>query len=268
MIRFFTVAVAAICIGLGVSLLPALSQASRKAQRPNVALNTELSGETLTIRQMLQTPINVKPLQEKLKLKQALEFFSDAFKGKLVIIVDKEAFAAILGPDAPVDLYEEEVELPPVGDTMLMSTALRLVLSQPGKTDAAYVIRGSYIEILPPEYTKARYFLNEPIQVSFKKHPLREVLDELSDMTGLTINIDGRVGEKAGAAVTASFRGASLEEVLVTVTESADLKFVVLNKSIFVTTPNHVKAIEEEEKKRDEKRRENIPAGIVKSLQQ
>jgi hypothetical protein len=48
-------------------------------------------------------------LQEKVKLKTALELFSDMTKGKLTIVIVKNAFIEDIGPDVP-DPYEEEVE--------------------------------------------------------------------------------------------------------------------------------------------------------------
>lgn len=244
MTRHFVVGGLLVATGLGVFTLPARSQES----------------DTRAIQRMLQTTINVKQLQgEKIKLKQWFEYFSDLTKGKLTIIVDREAFAPILGADAPADLYEEEVELPPVGETVPMGIALHSLLSQVGKGEARYVIRQGFIEVVPAEHTKAKHMLRRTIQASFKKRPLRDVLEDFSDRTGLTINIDERAGKKAATAITADFRGSTLEEALVTVTESAGLKFVRLEKSIFVTLPNQAEAMEKEEKRRDKERRATPP---------
>jgi hypothetical protein len=112
------------------------------------------------IKRMLDTVIETKGLQEKVKLKTALEFFSDRFNGKLPILIDDEAFKVELGPEAP-SLYEEEVSLPPVPNKMAMQLALRLVLSQVGKGEATYMIRREYIEIT----TNKRYIDNKVIRI-------------------------------------------------------------------------------------------------------
>jgi hypothetical protein len=116
--------------------------------------------EATAIYRLLQQPIDTKGLQEKVKLKVALEYFADKFGGKLPILVDKEAFSAELGADAP-DPYEEEVVLPPVPTKMVMNTALRLILSQVGKGNATYVIRRSFVEIT----TVKRYLEDKVIRI-------------------------------------------------------------------------------------------------------
>ena len=54
--------------------------------------------EASDIYRLFQQPIETKGLHEKVKLKTALEFFSDKFGGKLPILVDRDAFAADLAP--------------------------------------------------------------------------------------------------------------------------------------------------------------------------
>jgi hypothetical protein len=203
-------------------------------------------------------------LQEKHKLKQALEFFEGCSNGKLMFIVNQRAFDAVLGANAPADVYQEEVSMPIARDILPIGTALRLILSQVGDGSTTYLIREDHIEIVPEDYTKASSLIRQPIEASFHGRSLREVLQALSNLTALTINVDQRMGDKAETPISASFRNATLEDALVTVTESADLKFVVLNKSVFVTMPSHTKAIEEEEKKRDEQRRAKLPVGDKK----
>jgi hypothetical protein len=116
--------------------------------------------EASKIYRLLQQPIETKGLHEKVKLRTALEYFSDKFGGNLPILVDKEAFSADLGADAP-DPYEEEVSLPPVPSKMVMNTALRLILSQVGKGEATYLIRRSFIEIT----TNKRYLEDKVIRI-------------------------------------------------------------------------------------------------------
>jgi len=111
------------------------------------------------IYKMLQTPIETKGLQDKVKLKTALELFSDMFQGNLPILVDKEAF--LDGAAEAPDVYEEEVSLPPVPKRMPMGTALRLILAQVGKGKATYLIRRSFIEVT----TTDRYLTDKVLRV-------------------------------------------------------------------------------------------------------
>ena len=92
------------------ALQPALLQVPAKKAPGQAAPVSKPHEETLAVMDMLEQPIDTKGLHEKVKLKVALEYFTDQFGGKLRIFVDKEAFAA-QDPDAP-DPYEEEVVLP------------------------------------------------------------------------------------------------------------------------------------------------------------
>ena len=102
--------------------------------------------ENAILARILEETIETKGLQEKVKLKTALEYFSDKFGGRIPILIDRSAFAAIAGPNDP-DPYEEEVSLPPVPAKMPMSLALRIVLAQVSHGEATFFVRQGFIEI-------------------------------------------------------------------------------------------------------------------------
>jgi hypothetical protein len=256
MTRSTTIAVTLTCLGFGAFLLPALSQGVDKGKPAKDAPVPTARKEQLEIMRLLKVTINTKPLQERLKLKTALENITDQFGGKLSIMVDKEGFNSVLGADTP-DIYEEEVSLPPVPAKMSVERALRLLVSQVGKGQGIFVIRRGYIEIAPRSQAADVDFpfdWNIP-GISFEKRPLAEVLQELSAETGLDIHLDPNVGDKAAMPISATFVNASLEDVLVTITEMARLKYVPLGRSAFVTTPEHAKVVGREEKLRRERRK-------------
>jgi WD40 repeat protein len=114
---------------------------------------SHLSPETAALYRLLQRPIDTKGLHEKLKLKNALEYFSDAAGGKLSFLLDREAFAAELGRDA-LDPFEEEVCLPSVPSKMILNTALRMVLSQVGMGNAGCVMRPGFVEITTVKHVR------------------------------------------------------------------------------------------------------------------
>jgi hypothetical protein len=270
MTRLFAIAIALICLCLGAFLLPVLSQVPDKAAPPKGAPATKGREETLALMRMLKQPIETKGLAEKVKLKVALEYFSDKFGGKLPILIDKAAFAAELAdrigrlpPNVSleyVDPYEEEVSLPAVPTRMPMNTALCLILSQIGKGQATYLIRQGYVEIVPASHATAKRLLAQPVFTSFDQRPLLCVLTELSDQSGLTINIDPSAGKQASSLISATFRNTILEDTLVAVTEMAELKFVVFQNSVYVTTADKVQSLVEEERRRSEKRQEGAGA--------
>jgi hypothetical protein len=95
------------------------------------------------------------------------------------------------------------------------------------------------------------------------------VLADFSEISGLAINIDPGLGEKAATPIRASLRNTSVEDALVIVTEMADLKFVVLHHSVYVTTASKVKTLEEEERLRSKRREElnKAPQDSTKKLE-
>jgi len=198
MTRLVAVLLPVSIFGLGAGSPPAAAQTAGKGPTMEVAAEVPPL-EALVLMRLLQQPIDTKGLQEKVKLKTALEYFSDKFGGKLPMIVDREAFGPFVGPE-DLDPYEEEVVLPPVPSKMLMSTALRLILSQVGKGQATYVIRQSYIEITTLKAGTAPGLLYRPLIVAaFEKRPLKEVLQELANAGGLEIHLDPNIGKKADA---------------------------------------------------------------------
>lgn len=107
----------------------------------------KICSEMLPVLEQLREPIDIKGLQEVVKLRSALQAISDRFAGKkLPILVDKEAFHDALGPGAE-DPCEEEVSLPPSPAKMSAETALRLLVSQVGKAEATYLVRPGHVEI-------------------------------------------------------------------------------------------------------------------------
>jgi hypothetical protein len=142
---------------------------------------------------------------------------------------------------------------------MLLGVALRLIVSQVAKGHATFIIRQNHIEIVPEKYTTSPYFLHQPmISADYQKRPLSDVLQDLSERTGIAINLDPNVGKKANTPIRVTLRNGSLEDALTPITEMAHLKYVVLHRSIYVTTPQNAKVIENEEKLRRQ-RRESAP---------
>jgi hypothetical protein len=267
------ITVAALLICLSAFVLPGLAQAPRKA-RPDrdvekgeevntakeeaaAADDAKLPNDSAVIMGLLKQRFETHGLSEKVKLKVAIEYFSETSGGKLPMLIDKAAFAAELGADAQ-DPYEEDVSLPPIPRKMPLNTALHLILSQVGKGQATYLIRQGHIEIVPASHATAKHLLAQQVFESFDQRPLLSVLTDLSGQSGLTINVDPSVGKQAGSLITATFRNTTLEDTLVAVTEMAELKFVVFRNSIYVTSASKVEALEEEEKQRN-KKRESLP---------
>ncbi len=189
-----------------------------------------------SIADALDTPVDTKPLRNegKVKFKVFLEFMADKLGGNVSIIVDREAFAAVLGADA-ADLYEEEIQIP-LGK-MRASRLLSFALSQVAKGEATYLIRNSIIEITPYLNASPESLLGYPIRARFDKKPFADAVDILCEQSGATILIDPRVGDKARTPVTAEFRNPiALEGVMRLLAEMADLQVETRENILFITS--------------------------------
>jgi hypothetical protein len=135
-----------------------------------------------------------------------------------------------------------------------------MIVAQLVDGQATFAICKGWVEILPIQRNTAAYLLQEgAIFATHEQRPLQEILQDLSDESGLAIDLDPNVGDKAATALSVMFRNCSLEDALVRVTELAQLKFVVLNHSVFVTTPERTKILEKEEEIRKKKRESYAP---------
>jgi hypothetical protein len=89
--------------------------------------------------------------------------------------------------------------------------------------------------------------LNQTFFADFKQRPLEEVIEELSELTGVSVVLDGRAKEKAKALVTARFRNdVAMQDAVRMLAEMAELKVVHLVTGLFVTTPAQAQAMQKE----------------------
>ena len=262
MTRFLTVPTLLLC------LMPT-STAYSQTPKKDPTIRRE---QNAMIVSLLEGPVKTNKLQD-VTLKDALEYYSDILRGRALdlraaldkdplfldgvipIIVNKSAFLADADLDTP-DPYTEKVTLPVIPEKMSLHLALDLTLSQIGKSPSTFLVRKGHLEIVPRKYATAGHLLtNSTVLLSFKAERLPEVLHDLGDETGLAIHLDPNVGKKAKMPISATFRNASLEDALVTVTEMAGLKFVIMERSIYVTTPSRAEAIRREAEERAKARK-------------
>ncbi len=224
-------------VGVGIAAGPARSQSVAAA-------------ETAALTRMLEEAIETKNFANPMTMKDALQVFYEMFaaKGKeFPIMVDIRAFRS--EDEVAQNVYDAQVQLPTVPKQMPMHVAFRIMLGQlPMK--ATYLIRQGHIEIVPPASATAKSLLQERIFTRAEKTPLREVLDELSALTGAPIVLDARAKDKGKETVSIVLNNMSLEDSLTVLTEQAGLRFVTLESGIFVTLPEEAKSIEDRQKKR------------------
>lgn len=216
-------------------------------QAPAFAQKESLANIEIELRDFLN-PMSFKEflglLQDKLPAKQ-----------KVPLFIDWKAFAEDF-PDAyggVEGLYSSQIKPLAVTESKDAKTTLARILDLGlGQlpTDTAYVIRGNAIDITTRQRTRREYLLNQTFFKNFEERPLHDALNDLSDLSGVSIILDRRVKEKDRTAVTAKFRNdVALQDAVRMLAEMAELKVVHLVTGLFVTTPEHALGMQKELRK-------------------
>ena len=171
------------------------------------------------------------------------ENLSDVGK-EVLFAVDEEGFKDE-APDAP-NVLEAEIRLKNLPAKTTVMHMLRHVVKQlPVKS--AFVIRAGKIEIVPLARTTKEYMFNQTFHVDFSDRKLDAALEELSELTGVSIVMDARAKQKAATTVTARFHDdVALQDAVRMLTDMAELKIVYLVTGMYITTPEHAKEMQKE----------------------
>jgi RNA polymerase sigma factor (sigma-70 family) len=214
---------------------------------------------------LLDLQIDMKNLiaGSPMALREALSYIVEAVKidvGKeLPILIDTEQFKAE-NPDAFTDanvLYDTKVAFPPFPTRMKVGTALKFIISKIETKNATYAVLPDRILVTTYLKNSPVNKLSEKVRGVFEKRPLAYVLRQLSEMVGTTIVIDNRAGEKAKTEVSATFLDdTDLAGALRVLTEMADLKVLMLDGTIYVTTPAHADVLRKEKRLQLEAKRD------------
>src|SRR5262249_28846341 len=214
------------------------------------------------LRQLLNETIETKDLQQPLTLKEALGLIQEKVNEKykevdaLPILVDDEAFKEA-NPDAP-DIYDTQVKCPPYPRHMSVVTALRVALSKVPTRNATFLLRGGFVEVTTTQEASLNRLLRRKVLVSFERHPLTQVVEALSALTGVSVVLDGRAAEKLKTPITLSLTNdVTLEAALRLVADMADLKLVVLHDVAYITTPANAHVLRKEQREAAEEARRN-----------
>jgi hypothetical protein len=222
-------------VALGVVCGVNLHASAQKSSSPRVR-------ETDALLRLLDEPIHLKDLKEGASF-AALEEWARARGKELPIFIDVKAFQE----ESSQALFRGEIpppKLPGLPRRMRVGDLLQLLVAQL-EEESALLIRKNRVEITTKKAASRDNLLRQTFVASFDQQPLELVLDELADITGVTVIVDGRSKDKIRAPVTARFRNdVPLRDALRMVTESAELKLVILPGGLFVTTPAHADVLE------------------------
>jgi len=139
---------------------------------------------------------------------------------------------------------------------------LQHVLNQVPPNGGTYLIRRGFIEITTRTAALTEQLVQRQVTAKFDKRPLDEALEELADATGASVLVDGRLADKAKTPITATFKNnLSLEAAVGLLANMADLKAVVIESGLYVTTKENAAALQAEQKHKKPKVFRRDPAG-------
>ena len=185
-----------------------------------------------------------------LKLKDALEKLNKEYA--VEIEVNEAAFKAAGMEDVLSTLVAEK----PIrkSDSIRLDRLLRTVLAR-FPVGATYVLRRDGIEITTVQAARAQIWggHNGPflplVHATFAQRPLAEALREMAEQTEYNIVLDNRAGEKAKAEVSARFVNTPLDTAVNFVADMVDLRTILLDNVIYVTTRENAALMESRLKK-------------------
>jgi hypothetical protein len=165
----------------------------------------------------------------------------------ITIRIDNVAFKQ----EGQENVEESQVQLPPSRGIRL-GTILQSLLSRLEPVSATYLVQGNHVTIVPfshgfdPQHLGGRQLLN----VEFYERPLDKALQDLADLSGITVLLDPKVGKKAQTPVVATLQNVPLRTAVRLLADMADLKAVTVDNVLYVTTRANAEALEKEETER------------------
>jgi len=247
-------------VSLGLVLISsALLIAAPVHAQPNKE-KVPTNAKSRTILANLDTPVKAALFADPMKFSTFLEVVGNELERQdraIIFGVDEESYREehpdFNANDATIHLKN----LP--ANTTLHHVLRQAIKSLPVKS--AYVIRAGKVEILPAARTSKEYLLNQTFFADFSERRLDQALEDLSELTGVSIVLDARVKQKAQGTVSARFYDdVAVQDAVRILTEMAELKVVYLVTGLYVTTPEHAKVMQKELKDIYER---SIPTGGV-----
>jgi hypothetical protein len=230
---------------------PASSPGVVPASKPPV--KSEVAKRTVPLRQKLNEWITVeKGVDPGTPLRDTLNFLGERYD--LTILVDAPAFKEA-GNEAVED---QPVRLPPLAGVRL-DTVLQQIAAQ---VHGVYLLKGDHIEITTALRAALEVWgpamnseTEQPgrkrpalplVHTAFTRRTLENALRELADLTGYSVVLDRlRTGEQPKTPVTATLDNVPLDSAVRLLASQADLKTVLLDNVLFVTTREHAQALQQ-----------------------
>jgi len=174
---------------------------------------------------------------DPMTLKDAIQIMEQ--NGFPRIVIHQQTFKDE-NPDAP-DLNEASVRFPVGKGGLTRAKTLRLVLDQVPTGNANFLVLPGYVLIttIDASLPNAQFIRG----ASFVQQPLDEALLQLGELSGISIVLDPRVGDKAKTAITARFPAeTNVAQATRILADMADLKAVRVDAIMYVTTRSNMTA--------------------------
>lgn len=168
---------------------------------------------------------------------------------EIVILVNVAAFKKV---DRSIDVWHSKIKtLPSHGDLTVSSALSAIAKALPGQGMIA--LGPGFIEITTSQSLSNGYSgLQQLVAADFDGMALREVLQELSRLSGVAIITDPRVHENSKkASIKVLLANVTIRAAVFIVADMADLKVVIIDNALYVTTPERFRIIQRELRKSD-----------------
>jgi len=208
---------------------PRVGQGEKKEPMPApkpAPAKKSLAAETL---KKMNEPSGIM-VQNPITLKEAIQTMED--NGFPPIVIYVQAFKDE-NPEMG-DLHETQIRWPQVKG-LPRSKVLQLILDQVPTGNANFLVRPGYVLVTTNDTMHANKQLVRG--VSFVQLPLDEALQELSELSGISVALDPKVGDKAKTLITARFPGqTNVAQIARVLADMADLKAVRVDNIMYVTS--------------------------------
>jgi hypothetical protein len=211
-------------------------------QEANERKKIRVPATPASLRRLLDMPIPIpEEFKQQVPLRLVFKYIEDQL-GELgqtfPIWIDQNAFkedAADAG-----DLLDTNVTYPPFLRAPKLRTYLEIGLSQMPGQNATYLVRGDYLEVTTNALANPAFRLDTPIAVDFRDEPIGRIIEQLSDMTGVSILLDDRLLDLTKKTTQLRSNGdISLRGALQTLADTYDLRLVVDEHRVFLTSQQH-----------------------------
>jgi hypothetical protein len=263
-------------IEIGTPAVPILRNALKRGQQEEVrarikrVLSTQIverddrPATLVKLQEMMKEAIQISPAEAKVfedpktTIRDALDFIATRYKFSYE--VNEKAFekAGSKADDKLMEYLSGEKGPFPLLNDVPLGTILQKIVDRMGKGDdvAAWLIRRDHIEVTTEAALREEFYprdykgpLFPLVYADIQKEYLEDALNELADHSGYNIILDSHAGKDAGKTiVSARVSDAPLITVVRILANMSDLKFVQMGNILYVTSPQHAKALQAERK--------------------